>query len=171
MNRWTQGLQELKRYPSALGGLAIILFLIALSFYTVITIPYSEALEQWRGGDHWRMHPVNASPLWTDRLTGATSREPRLSRVTMPTSGEARFEGGKQVRIPLNFSYNNEGFPSELNLFLEQRQSGKEGFVRLTWHRPNGETINLGGQRIGEKERVSISQNSSLEGRLGMVPT
>jgi len=84
---------------------------------------------------------------------------------------EARFEGGKQVRIPLNFSYNNEGFPSELNLFLEQRQSGKEGFVRLTWHRPNGETINLGGQRIGEKERVSISQNSSLEGRLGMVPT
>ena len=170
MSRWTQGFRELRRYPSALGGLAIILFLIALSVYTVIAIPYTEALDQWRGGDHWRMHPVNASPVWTDRLMGGDKPQTRVVESDEADIRETRFEGGKQVRIPLTFKYDNDGFPSELNLFLEQRQSGREGFVRLTWHRPDGETINLGGQRIGDRERVSISQDASLEGRLGMVP-
>jgi len=84
MNRWLDGLRELRRYPSAIGGLAIILFLIALSLYTVATIPYSEALDKWRGGSEWRMHPVNAGPVWSDRLFGGTSRAPRSSKAPIP---------------------------------------------------------------------------------------
>ena len=170
MGRWTEGLRELRRYPSALGGLAIILFLVALSLYTLISIPYSEALERWRGGDHWRMHPVNAGPVWSDRLLGGDKPQTRVVRSANADVRTTGFEGGRQVRIPLTFDYRNEGFPSELNLFLEQQGSAQEAFVRLTWQRPDGETLNLGGQRIGVSERVSISQNSSLEGRLGMVP-
>jgi len=80
------------------------------------------------------------------------------------------FEGGRQVRIPLTFDYQNTDFPSELNLFLETRNSEREAFVRLNWHTPSGETIPLGGQRVAQQDRVSISQNPGLEGRLGMVP-
>ncbi|MGM0450248.1 MAG: ABC transporter permease [Pseudomonadota bacterium] len=170
MNRWVQGLRELKGYPSAVGGLAIILFLVALSLYTVITIPYSEALDRWRGGDHWQMNPVNAGPVWADRLLGGNLPQTRVVESENAEVREAPFEGGKQVRIPLTFEYDNEGFPSELNLFLNQKGAEQEAFVRLTWHTPSGERIPLGGQRVSEEDRISISQNRALEGRLGMVP-
>ncbi len=50
MNRWTEGLYQLRQYPSAIAGALLILFLVLLSLYTVIAIPYSQAIEQWRGG-------------------------------------------------------------------------------------------------------------------------
>src|SRR5690625_6853674 len=67
---WSRYWHELRRYPSAVVGLLIILALIGQSLYTVATIPYSEALERWRGGDYWRLNPVNASPVWVNYLTG-----------------------------------------------------------------------------------------------------
>ncbi len=170
MNRWAAGLRELKQYPSAIGGLAIILFLIGLSLYTVVTIPYSEALDKWRGGEQWRMHPVNAGPVWADRLAGGDKPRTQVVRSTETEIREVPFEGGRQVRIPLEFDYHNGEFPSEINLFLRTLDSSRQAFVRLNWKTPSGETIALGGQRVARDDRISISQNPSLEGRLGMVP-
>ena len=68
--RWRDGWRELRRYPSALVGMAIIAALVGLSLYTLVAIPYPEALDKWRGGEPWRLHPVNAGPAWADRLSG-----------------------------------------------------------------------------------------------------
>jgi len=170
MRRWLDGLQELRRYPSAIGGLAIIFFLIFLALYTVITIPYSEALDKWRGGEAWRMHPVNASPVWVDRLTGGDKPRTQIISSADVRPQEASFDGGRQLRIPLAFDYDSGEFPSEINLYLHTEGSDREAFVRLNWHTPDGQTIPLGGQRVARDDRVSISQNRALEGRLGMVP-
>lgn len=170
MNRWLNALQELRRYPSAIGGLAIILFLVLLALYTVVTIPYGEALEKWRGGEMWRNTPVNAGPVWVDRLMGGDKPVTRVIHSENAETVEAPFEGGRQLRIPLEFSYNNGDFPSEINLFLESRNSESPAFVRLNWHTPSGEVIPLGGQRVALEDRISISQNTGLQGRLGMVP-
>ncbi len=170
MRRWLDGLRELRRYPSAIGGLAIIFFLIGIAIYTVVSMPYSEALEKWRGGDQWRMHPVNAGPVWTDRLFRGDKPRTQVISSADADIREVPFEGGKQLRIPLEFRYGSAEFPSEINLFLKALDSPREAFVRLNWHTPSGETIALGGQRVAQEDRVSISQNRSLEGRLGMVP-
>ncbi|MFO7858316.1 MAG: ABC transporter permease, partial [Ectothiorhodospiraceae bacterium] len=170
MSRWRQGLRELAGYPSAVGGLALIAFLVALSVYTVIAIPYSEALDLWRGGEHWRTHPVNAGPVWADRVVGGNKP------TTITVGGEdaqtqtADFEGGRQLRVPLSFDYGFDDFPSELNLFLETGDTDREAFVRLRWRTPDGETVSLGGQRISGDARVAISQDQALEGRLGAPP-
>lgn len=170
MSRMREGLAELGRYPSAVGGLVIIAFLVGLSVYTVLAIPYSEALEKWRGGQQWRMHPANAGPVWTDRLTGGDAPE-----TLVASSDDARieamgFEGGQQLRIPLTFDYDYEGFPSEINLFLSADYDVRQPFVRLTWHTPDGREIPLGGRRIAREDRISISQDWALERRLGAVP-
>ncbi|MDX1588049.1 MAG: ABC transporter permease [Oleiphilaceae bacterium] len=170
MSRWINGLNELRRYPSAIGGLAIILFLILLSFYTVFTIPYGEALEKWRGGDMWRDYPVNASPLWLDRITGGNQPGTRVITGDSSNGVQAPFEGGRQVRLPLNFEFDADGFPSEINLFLKTRGSEQPAFVRLNWETPQGKVIPLGGQRISRDERVSLSQNQTLQSRLGAEP-
>ena len=170
MNRWKQGLRELREYPSAVAGLAIILFLIGLSLYTVVTIPYSDALEKWRGGAQWQLNPVNAGPVWTDRLFGGDAPRTRVARSGDTEIRDVAFDGGRQVRIPLEFDYDNREFPSEINLFLRTLDSEREAFVRLSWKTPSGERIALGGRRISREDRISISQDPALEGRLGMVP-
>ena len=44
MKRLASTWRELKQYPSAVIGLVIILALVSISIYTVITVPYSEAV-------------------------------------------------------------------------------------------------------------------------------
>jgi peptide/nickel transport system permease protein len=63
-------LRELARYPSAIAGLIIIAGLVALAVYTMVTIPYSEAIRLWRGGGGvWDENPKNAQPIWVNWLT------------------------------------------------------------------------------------------------------
>ncbi|TFH87413.1 ABC transporter permease [Billgrantia azerbaijanica] len=169
--RWGEGLRELRRYPSALMGLAIIAALVAISFYTVVAIPYSEALAQWRGGEVWQRNPVNAAPVWLDRLAGGGA--PRTQVVTSAEAEveESAFTGGRRLRIPLAFDYEAEQFPSELTLFLHARGHDQRPFVRLLWQTPDGREVPLGGYRIGAEERISLSQDRALERRLGgLVP-
>jgi peptide/nickel transport system permease protein len=170
MSLWRERLEQVRRYPSAVAGLAIIAFLVSLSIYTVIAIPYSQALDLWRGGDVWQKYPVNAAPAWLDRLTGAN--QPRTIIVSSHDAAihEQDFNGVRQQRITLGFDYHYNGFPSELNLFLRSRHDEREPFVRMTWQKPDGHEVHLGGRKISGRDRVSLSQDWALERRLGHVP-
>jgi hypothetical protein len=74
---------ELRRYPSAIFGLSIIVVLVALSIYTVITIPYEKAIQLWRGGqtgsDRRNCLKPSSSVLLTIHL-------PRRSRKNQPAN-------------------------------------------------------------------------------------
>ncbi|MGM0703580.1 MAG: ABC transporter permease [Pseudomonadota bacterium] len=166
-SHWQAGWRELRRYPSALVGMAIIVALLVLSLYTVIAIPYPEALAKWRGGEAWQGNPVNAAPVWLDRLTGGDAPRTQVVSSEAAPVEESAFEGGRRLRIPLAFDYDARGFPSELNLFLRAPDHEQSPFVRLAWHTPDGREIALGGHRIGSEERISISQDRALERRLG----
>ncbi|NIW44867.1 MAG: ABC transporter permease, partial [candidate division Zixibacteria bacterium] len=51
MNSIKSFFADIKNYPSAMAGMVIIFLLISLAVYTVITIPYNEAIRLWRGGE------------------------------------------------------------------------------------------------------------------------
>jgi peptide/nickel transport system permease protein len=170
MKPMLDGLRQLARYPSALVGLAIIAVLIGTGVFAVVTIPYGQALELWRGGDAWRMHPVNARPVWVDRIAGGDLPRTRVISSRDAAVEREPFEGGSRLRIPLDFDYAHQGFPSELNVFLTSTFAEREPFVRLTWETPDGREYILGGRRVAREERVSISQDWGLERRLGRVP-
>ena len=165
MRYWLESLRALRRYPSALAGLALIALLLAVSLYTVVAIPYASALEQWRGGEQWRFHPVNASPAWLDRLQGG-NRARTIHLRGGETVIEHRFAGGHQQRTRLSFDYPYDGFPSEINLFLAASGHAGEPFVNLTWQRPDGREIALGNHRVGGSTRIALSQDWALERRL-----
>ena len=167
---WRSGWNQLRRYPSAIVGLAIIASLVFLSIYAMIAYPYSQALELWRGGEVWRTLPVNASPVWADRIMGGDL--PRTITVSSrdATAEEEAFEGGRLVRIPLAFDYDSSSFPSEINLFYSANYTDLQPFIRLTWNTPDGRQIGIGNYRIALEGRVSISQDLGLERRLGHPP-
>ncbi len=161
---------RIRRYPSAVAGLAIILFLVAVALYTVVAIPYSQATADWRGGEQWRMNPANASPVWTNRLFGGNA-PPTLTVSSAEADVEsAGFEGGRQMRIPLTFDFTYDDFPSEMTLLLSVLGTDRPAFVEASWQRPDGTDIRLGAYRVAGEDRIAISQDRALEGRLGQVP-
>jgi peptide/nickel transport system permease protein len=101
MSPWRERLRQLQRYPSALAGLAMIAALIGLAIYAMVAIPYGQALELWRGGEAWRLHPVNAGPVWADRLTGGNQPETIVVSIRDAPLAEATIAGGRPVRLPL----------------------------------------------------------------------
>ncbi len=163
-------LAQIRRYPSAVAGFAIILFLVGVAIYTVVTIPYSQAMADWRGGDQWRVNPANASPVWTNRMFGGNA-PPTLRISSDGAEVESQgFDGGRQVRIPMAFDFAYDDFPSEMTLLLSVTGTDRPGFVEATWQRPDGTELRLGAHRITGEDRIAISQNRALEGRLGQVP-
>ncbi len=170
MSAWRDALEGLRRYPSAVAGLGLILFLVLLSLYTVIAIPYPRALDLWRGGEAWQMSPVNARPAWTAWLTGEDLPSTQVIRSAQAALLSEEIGPVRRLEIPLTFDWPHAGFPSEINLFVEAPSGGRESFVRLVWHTPDGRAIPLGGYRTSGSERISLSQDWSLEQRLGRVP-
>lgn len=165
MRRWRRLWRALRRYPSALAGLALVLLLVALALYAVIAIPYPEALERWRGGEIWAQHPVNAAPVWLDRLTGG--ERPRTRVVHAERAAREAFPGGERLHLDLEFGFQAGGFPSELTLFLKAGFDRQPPFVRLTWEGPGGLREPLGTYQVRREERIRLSQDWALQRRLG----
>jgi len=167
-----EGFQQLRRYPSAVIGMIIIAMLVILSIYTVIAIPYSEAIRLWRGGEEiWQEHPRNASPKWVGFFLG---KNPPETIVIRSQEGQRKrisaADGLREVQISLPFDYEYDGFPSELTLFFDAKFEERRPYVSLLWRTPDGREIPLGEQGVEERERYSISQDRRLQRRLGGLP-
>ena len=67
MKRLRSTLKELTAYPSAVVGLVIVIALVGISIFTLIALPYDEAVRLWRGGEEvWYNYPKTAGPAWTN---------------------------------------------------------------------------------------------------------
>jgi peptide/nickel transport system permease protein len=170
MSAFTDGLGQLRRYPSAVAGVLIIAALLGVAAWALIAIPYGTALELWRGGAQWQQYPVNARPAWVNWFRSDDLPPTLRVRADLARAEEEQHEGARLLRVPIELDYDYREFPAELNVFLDAQFRELEPFVRLTWHTPDGRAIPLGGRRVAQNERVSISQDWVLERRLGMLP-
>ncbi len=167
-------LRELSHYRSAVIGLFILAVFIIVSLYTIIAIPYNEAIRLWRAGPGvWEDSPRRAEPIWFDWFTG--SRLPRTIVTTLDNRGETVVQpladGMKQVTVSLPFEYVYDGFPSELSIYTTADFLGGRYNFDIFWEKPNGERITLSeGLRFSENFSYRISQDMNLRMRLGSSP-
>jgi peptide/nickel transport system permease protein len=166
-----EGLKQVTKYKSATLGLAIIGLLVAIAIYTVIAIPYSEAIAKWRGGEGvWRENPRNAMPSWVNLFPGVN-----LPKTIVLDSGSATKEVnpmGKattEVKMTFSFEYNYDAFPKEIALVFSPKYETKEPFVALTWITPDGREFDIGAEGVSESEWMVISNDNELIRRLGGV--
>lgn len=166
-----EGLKQLTLYKSAMLGLGIIGILVGISIYTVIAIPYHEAINKWRGGEEmWLDNPRNAMPAWVN-LFGWNL--PETIKVDSQTGGEKEVIplGGEtsEVRIRLAFDYTYAGFPPEVAVAFSATYQVKKPFVSFTWITPDGREYAFGGQEVRDRERITISTSPELKRLLGMT--
>ncbi|NMB01839.1 MAG: ABC transporter permease [Firmicutes bacterium] len=165
--------RQMKRYPSAVAGSIIILFLIFMAIYAMVSIPYSEALRLWRGADNvWIQSPRNARPAWLNyfykekqpvTIIKSTTGDPSLKQVVDLGDGLSTSD------FIFEFDYQYDGFPSELAMFFTAKFASARPNVSLTWVTPDGRQIPLGDLTVRASETFSISQDSRLNRRLGGV--
>jgi peptide/nickel transport system permease protein len=143
-------LRELLTYKSGLFGVIILCFLVAISVYTVIAIPYDKAVELWRGEAAWTENPRNAQPLWVKYITGVNLPE-TIKRDTADPNKVGIYKAItdisgtdlKRIHIELSFNYEYDDFPSEINLFFSSNYSGSAPILRISWVKPDGENLKL----------------------------
>lgn len=77
MNAIKNSIRDLVHYPSAIVGLIVVFILMGIGVYALATIPYSEAVRLWRGGeDVWYQNPKYAAPAWMNFLTAKKNQYP-----------------------------------------------------------------------------------------------
>ncbi len=163
-------LRELLRYPSAVAGLLILAFLVAVSVYAVVAIPYGEAIRLWSAGESaWPRNPRNARPEWLNWLRGG--QLPRTLTVRAGPARERRLAGAvRQVELQLAFSYPYRRFPQELAVFFEADYQEQAPQVELTWQAPDGPPVHLADLSPRRRDTYRLSADGDLRARLGGAP-
>ena len=172
MQRLSRNFREIARYPSAIGGTLIILFLIGLSIYTVIAIPYNEAIRLWRGGpDVWYRNPPNAQPLWVNFF-----RRDKLPETFTITSDDIEKQikdtpNGREINIALPFEFSSDSYPQELILYFKSQYSEKQPYASVTLLTPDGREVRIADFSVDRTQTYIFSQDSRLTRRLkGITP-
>jgi peptide/nickel transport system permease protein len=157
------------------AGLAIILVLVLISIYTVIAIPYSEAVRLWRGGvDVWQDSPKNAKPSWFNLFTKHDSPETIVlssKDESVQKTSEVVSEDMTDVSFDFTFDYAYEKFPQEITVFFETQYQEKAPYVSLYWLTPDGREIRVGDFSADRNYTHRISLDERLQRRLkGQFP-
>ncbi len=167
-NRLFVFLGELRRYPSAIVGLTIILLLVVGSIYAVTAYPYEQIGRLWSSERlTGRAYvPRLAQPAWTNifrnqemfsviHLTGSDSNVTRSENVLD--------NGWRDVMITYRFDYSYRYFPSEVIVYLDSTFTEKRPFVSLTWVTPDGREIKAKSISSGRFTNFSWDDNLSVK--------
>jgi peptide/nickel transport system permease protein len=171
MTALKNSIRDLLRYPSAILGSVIIIFLLAVSVYALITIPYSEAVRLWRGGeDVWYQNPKYAAPAWFNAFSSkkqpvsfsVRTTDGSMSKTITPSSDPEI----STVDITYSFDYAYDGIPQELIIYFTSQFIDKFSFVSVSWITPDGRTIRIADMAADHSLTFRFSQDQKLQKRL-----
>ncbi len=175
--KWlNQTIRQIRQYPSAIIGLTMIAILIGIAIYTVITIPYSEGIRLWRGGEEvWGETPRTVPPAWTNLFSRKKMPETIVLNVDDEAVTKSRSvisENMYDVTMEYTFDYPYDGFPQSMNVFFTTQYDERPPHVSLSWITPDGRKIRLGEITARYADTYRIDQDDRLKRRLdGVTPS
>lgn len=162
---------EIKKYPSAVFGMALVSILVILAILALVLIPYDEAIRLWQGSDNvWAENPKSAPPKWINLFRSKKLPETiTISTKDHPESIEVidYGEGFSEFRIVQEFEFNYDDFPSELNVFLEAEYPSAAPHAYARWITPDGREIELGEFAVDRTMMYRLSQDAAVRRAVG----
>lgn len=174
MNTLMKTFQELKRYPSAIAGVFVVIILVIISIYAIVTIPYTEAVRLWRGGeDVWYQNPKFAPPAWTNLF-----RKEKLAESFILNGSDEKVtkevevkEKSTRVTMTYPFEFQYDTFPQEMLLYFTSEYTEKSPFVSMVLLTPDEREIRVGDFAVNRQQTYRFSQDEKLKRRLkGQAP-
>lgn len=143
-NIFSQIRKQILKYPMAAVGLFIIVFLIGVAAYTVITIPYDEAVEYWHS-EGWLLAPKLAQPTWTNFFRREKwpesivfNSQEATEGVTFSEERVAMKNDMTDIRMSFTFDFTADAFPQDLAVYFDTVYDEKPPFVTLILITPDG---------------------------------
>lgn len=144
-NTFTEVRKQILKYPMAAVGLFIIVFLIGVSVFTVVTIPYDEAVDYWHS-EGWLLAPRLAQPTWTNLFRREKWPKSIVFNSQTVTQGvtfsEERVDmkdDMTDIRMTFTFDFTADTFPQDLVVYFDTVYDEKPPFVTLLLTTPDGE--------------------------------
>ena len=170
MNNLRTTFQKLMLYPSAIVGVLVIILLVVVAIYTMITIPYSEAITLWRGGEEvWYQNPRFAPPAWINYFSSKKYSE---SFVVDTKDGEIATnvipgnDGVSTLEMTYEFDFNYDYYPQEMLFYFNSTFKEKQPFVSIELLTPDNRTIRIANFAVGNKFTYRLSQDPKLRAKL-----
>lgn len=170
-----QTFKDIQQYPSAVIGLVIIGAMVVLALYTIIAIPYNEAIRLWRGGeDVWGETPRTVPPAWTNLF-----RKEKMPATLVLRAGDDEVtkevtvisEEMSDIVLTYTFEYPYDGFPQSMNVFFTTQYVERAPHVSMSWLTPDGREIRLGEITARRTDTYRIDLDERLIRRLrGVEP-
>ncbi|NMC14956.1 MAG: ABC transporter permease [Chloroflexi bacterium] len=171
MKALAKNFRELFKYPSAVLGLLLVFALIVVSIYTMIKIPYKEAIVLWRGGeDQWYRNPKYALPKWINFFRSEKLPETiAISTVDHPEykTVETNEDGSAIITMEIPFEYKYNLFPDDMMIRFTSNFTEKAPFVSVSWIKPDEQKVRIKNFSISPKQDYRISQDKELQKKLG----
>lgn len=156
-------LRELRRYPSAVFGLVLIILVSLMAIYTVIAIPYEESARLFREerGEKYKP-PELAIPTWLNYFRKEKLPETKVLS-SLDGSGQKEFVTIKgdtrQFNINFELDYNSRILPQDLVIHFETQYLAKMPLIdEMVWIRPDGSTYEFDRFRTPTRSYSVISQ-------------
>jgi peptide/nickel transport system permease protein len=170
LNNLRSSLQKILLYPSAIVGVLVILFLVIVSIYTMVTIPYSQAIAMWRGGEEvWYQNPKFAPPAWINFFStkkysesfAVSTTNAEIQKTVIP--GE---RGVSTIEMVYEFEFESDVYPQDLLLYFNSSFDQKQPFVSIELITPDERTIRVANFAIGNKFTYRFAQDDKLRAKL-----
>ena len=156
----TKIVKEFFHYKSGIIGLSILCFLILLTLYTFIFIPFS-SFQQWNNVNYWIDNPKMAPPVWTNNIfVNDTVPKHIILESSKHANISQMIEGGiKKITHEYNVDFRYNVFPSDLMFVYLINSSKTDSIIEIFVQRPDNQIINLYFHPItfslmGEKENL-----------------
>ena len=161
----------MRGYPAAVLGLVIIAGLFIVSIYTVIALPYQEAIALWRGDDGvWYRNPRAALPTWVNLFRRQDLPPSFTFRTTTAEAGKEVNElsdGMIDEIYNFTFDYDYGDFPQDIIVDIVANYEERGPHVTLTWVWEDGSEQELTSFQPRSTDSFYVSQDKRLQRRLG----
>lgn len=170
MNNIAASFKKLFQYPSAVAGIFVILMMVAISIYTIVTIPYDEAVRLWRGGEEvWYQNPKFAPPSWFNLFSSKKYAESfavdtangEIEKTAVPGN-----DGVTTYTMVYEFDFSYDVYPQDMLIYIDSEFAKKQPFISVEWLTPDGRTIRVSNFAIGNQFTYRFSQDDKLAAKL-----
>jgi peptide/nickel transport system permease protein len=149
-------LRVLTSHRPALVGLVILSILVGLSIFTVVFLPYEEAMVLWYGEEEVEgPRPKNAAPAWINAVSiqdlpptmildtrdsvASTGKHGTATKKWQTVSDTMR-----EATLSFTFDYPYDAAPQNIILSVDAEDSKKTIQLGLAWLTPDGREVDLG---------------------------
>jgi len=166
--------KEFSRYPSAIIGLVIIVFLLIVSAYAIISLPYHKAITLWRAGEGiWYQNPKYVPPAWINFFRKNKLPE-TIDQSTLNGTAQRTVVPGDQYTesfITYTFDYSYDDYPQDIVVYFTAKFTEKQPYASLAWITPDGRKLRVADFAVDQSQSYYASQDTKLERRLnGLQP-